>query len=173
MPNQLVQYVKSTSFDLIKIKIEESINKIKSLECNNTALFFQSLLYFISFVLSFSLDNGRSLIGDLLCLLQTEVEHFSQNLDDLDFLTWINWCELDFPNLLDNLFIVLGIVLFILWDEDGGQQVSLFPIFLYPLILVHELQRSVLVTVQWVNFIGNDTLSTFQGSFGLQLVEVR
>lgn len=136
-------------------------------------MFFQSFFYFLGFVFSFSFDEWGSLVCDLLCFLKTEIEHFSENLDDLNLLTWIDWCQLDFPNLLDNLFLVLGSVLFIFRNKNGRQQVSLLPIFLDPLILVHKLQWRVLVSIQRVYFVYHDTLSTFQGSLGLQLVEVR
>lgn len=49
---------------------------------------------------------------------------------------------------------------------------SLLPIFLYPLILIRELQWSMLIAIDRVYFVGQNALTLRKRTFGLQEVEI-
>ena len=159
---------KKTAMKRFNQEVDLKLHKTLSFKSDDTTLLFQLLLYLFCLVLPLSLNDRRSLVCTLLCLFQTQVKHFSQHLDDLNFLTWINWCQLNFPNFLHHFFLILATVLLIFWNKNRGQEMSLLPIFLDPLILICELQRSVLSAINRVNLVGKNALSSGKWFFGLQ-----
>lgn len=130
-------------------------------------MFLQWLLYLICLVLSLSLYNWWCLICNLFCLFKTQTKHFSENFNDFNLLTWINWCKLNLPNLLHHFFFILSSVLLFLWDNKWCKKMWFFPILFDPIILIYKLQWCMFISINWIQFVSQYTLSCLQWSFGL------
>jgi hypothetical protein len=113
--------------------------KVRSLsfESNDTAGCFQVLLQFFGlFCLHVFLEHRGRLICEILGFFESQIEHLSQGLDDLDLLGHIQTGQFDIVAFLNHLDLFYLSQLLLLFGEDEVQKFGLLPLGFDPLLLV-------------------------------------